>query len=152
MVTKKHAALTEGKYAKRSSGRRRVCFLFSGSSVLRRHAQVIQFSAAYCKTVFKMHVKLRVADHSRLVGAMFVYSLKFRLAQVIQTTVVTLPVYNRHQDPACIGGRPLFVRVDHARACPPPAIIRDRPLMEYRPLLEDLQCMVKVYLNLELSY
>jgi len=90
--------------------------------------------------------------YSSLVAPCYVDTLcygKFRLAQVIQTTVVTLPVYNRHQeftvltivyfssffDPACIGGRLLFVRVDHA----PPAIIRDRPLMKYRPLLEDLR-------------
>jgi len=62
------------------SGRRRVCLLFSGSSVLRRH----------------------------------VVLWEIQLAQVIQTTVVTLPVYNRHQepsffDPACIAGRPLIM-------------------------------------------
>jgi len=64
-------------------------------------------------------------------------------------------VYNRHQefteltivyfssffDPACIGGRPLFVRVDHA----PRPFIRDRPLMEYRPLLEDLRYIYMVH-------
>jgi len=86
-------------------------------------------------------VSLKLTSNFRLVGAVFVYSSlvalcyvdvlcygTFKLAQVIQTTIVTLPVYNRHQeftvltpsfffpflDPACIGGRPLFVRVDHA--------------------------------------
>jgi len=60
--------------------------------------------------LFKIHVKLCVADHSLLVGTMFVYSSlvalcyvdtlcygTFRLAQV-QTTVVALPVFNRHQE------------------------------------------------------
>jgi len=79
---------------------------------------------------------------------MFVYSSlvalcygTFRLAQVIQTTVVSLPVYNRHQEftvfTVVFLTVNLFVRVDHA----PPAIIRHRPLMEYRPLLEDLRYM-----------
>jgi len=62
--------------------------------------------------VGKIHtVSLKLTANFRLVGAMFVYSSlvalcyvdalrygKFRLAQVIQTTVVTLPVYNRHQE------------------------------------------------------
>jgi len=74
------------------------------------------------------------------------------LAQVIQTTVVTLPVYNRHQEfteltvvyflrfltrPVLEAGLYLSVLTT-----PPPAIIRDRPLMEYRPLLEDLRYTV----------
>jgi len=85
--------------------------------------------------------------YSSLVALCYVDTLcsrTFRLAQVIQTTVVILPVYNRHQEFTVLTSvyfllfltRPVLEAGLYLSVLTT-AIIRDRPLMEYRPLLED---------------
>jgi len=77
-------------------------------------------------------VSLKFTSNFRLVGAVFVYSSLVALCYVDALCYGTF----RSQVPRPPGPR------SHA---PPPAIIRDRPLMEYRPLLEDLRYIAKMY-------
>jgi len=91
MIAKRHHSPHGGKIRtvslKFTSNVHLVGAVFVYSSLV---ALIIQFSAAYCKTV-SLKLTLNFASPTIRVW-------KFRLAQVIQTTVVTLPVYNRHQE------------------------------------------------------